>query len=136
MRFRSGQLNISYTEFLTDICKRLLHRNRVPVFCIRIAFLQFRIQLHRRHAADIQRVFRKGARKVEKNCFDELYYRLISSEYHIGRRKGFIHIYLAAVIHEFKQSVLITDRFGQVATSTDTLLQINAEPKKILYKLP
>lgn len=31
-------------------------------------------------------------------------------------------------MHEFRQSVLITDRFGQVPTSTDTLLQINAEP--------
>ena len=43
-------------------------------------------------------------------------------------RKGLIPIYLAAVMHEFRQSVLITDRFGQVPTSTDTLLQINAEP--------
>ena len=73
--------------------------------------------------------FVKGARKLEKSCFDELYHRLTSAEYHIGLRKGLIPIYLAAVIHEFKQSVLITDRFGQVATSTDTLLQINAEPK-------
>lgn len=73
--------------------------------------------------------FVKGARKVEKRCFDELYHRLTSAEYHIGLRKGLIPIYLAVVIHEFKPSILITDRLGQVATSTDTLLQINAEPK-------
>lgn len=60
--------------------------------------------------------------------FGELYYRLTDAEYHIGMRKGLIPIYLAAVLHEFKQSVLITDRFGQVPTSTDVLMQINAEP--------
>ena len=73
--------------------------------------------------------FIRESRKTGKSCFDDLYYRLTSAEHHIGLRKGLIPIYLAAVIHEFKQSVLITDRFGQVATSTDTLLQINAEPK-------
>ena len=73
--------------------------------------------------------FIRESRKTGKSCFDELYYRLTSAEHHIGLRKGLIPIYLAAVIHEFKRSVLITDRFGQVATSTDTLLQINAEPK-------
>ena len=60
--------------------------------------------------------------------FGELYRRLTSAEYHIGMRKGLIPIYLAVVLHEFKQSVMITDRFGQVATSTDVLLQINADP--------
>ncbi len=73
--------------------------------------------------------FIRGSRATGKSCFDELYSQLTKAEYHIGLRKGLIPIYLAAVIHEFKQSVLITDRFGQVATSTDTLLQINAEPK-------
>lgn len=73
--------------------------------------------------------FIRESRKNGKNCFADLYHQLTNAEYHIGLRKGLIPIYLAAVIHEFKQSVLITDRFGQVPTSTDTLLQINAEPK-------
>lgn len=73
--------------------------------------------------------FIRESRTTKKSCFADLYYRLTSPDYHIGIRKGLIPIYLAAVIHEFKQRVLITDRFGQVATSTDTLLQINAEPK-------
>lgn len=72
--------------------------------------------------------FIRGARQNGQMNFGELYRRLTGAEYHIGMRKGLIPIYLAAVLHEFKQSVLLTDRFGQVATSTDVLLQINAEP--------
>lgn len=73
--------------------------------------------------------FIKEAHQMGQRNFGDLYYRLTSAEYHIGMRKGLIPIYLAAVLHEFKQSVMITDRFGQVAISTDVLLQINAEPK-------
>lgn len=71
---------------------------------------------------------REAHQKGQMN-FGELYHRLTSAEYHIGLRKGLIPIYVAAVLHEFKQSVMISDRFGQVATSTDILLQINADPK-------
>lgn len=70
------------------------------------------------------------AHQKNKISFGELYYRLISAEHHIGIRKGLIPIYLSAVIHEFKQSILISDRFGQVPTTVDTLLQINAEPSE------
>lgn len=72
--------------------------------------------------------FINEAHQKGQTCFDELYHRLTSAEYHIGMRKGLIPIYLAAVLHEYKQSVLITDRFGQVTTSTDVLLQSNADP--------
>ena len=72
--------------------------------------------------------FLREARHQGKMSFGDLYHRLTSAEHHIGMRKGLIPIYLAAVLHEFKQSVLITDRFGQVPTSTDVLLQINADP--------
>ncbi len=72
--------------------------------------------------------FIREARHKGKVNFADLYYRLTSAEYHIGMRKGLILIYVAAVLHEFKQSVLIMDRFGQVPTSTDVLLQINADP--------
>ena len=68
------------------------------------------------------------ARKSGAVSFAELYYRLVSPEYHIGLRKGLIPIYLAAVIHEYKREVIISDQFGQVSLSADTLLQINAKP--------
>lgn len=73
--------------------------------------------------------FIRDAHQKGQMGFEELYHRLTSAEYHIGIRKGLIPIYLAAVLHEFKQSVMITDRFGQVSMSTDILLQINADPK-------
>jgi hypothetical protein len=61
--------------------------------------------------------------------FEELYRRLTSAEYHIGLRKGLIPIYLAVVIHEYKREVIISDQFGQVALSAETLLQINSKPE-------
>lgn len=60
--------------------------------------------------------------------FDELYFRLTSAEGKIGLRKGLIPIYLAAVMHEYKREVIISDQFGQVALSAETLLQINSKP--------
>jgi hypothetical protein len=60
--------------------------------------------------------------------FTELYHRLASPEYHIGLRKGLIPIYLAVVIHEYKKEVIISDQFGQVPLTAETLLQINSKP--------
>lgn len=73
--------------------------------------------------------FIQTTQQVGQRSFAELYYELTSAECHIGLRKGLIPIYLAVVLHEYKQSVMITDRYGQVAISTDTLLQINANPE-------
>ena len=61
--------------------------------------------------------------------FKELYQRLMSPEHHIGLRKGLIPIFLAAVIHEHKREVIISDQYGQVTTSADVLLQINSKPE-------
>lgn len=61
--------------------------------------------------------------------FKILYDRLTKPENHIGLRKGVIPIYLSAVIHKHKQSVMISDRVGQTAVNVDTLLQINAKPE-------
>lgn len=60
--------------------------------------------------------------------FGVLYRRLAAPENHIGLRKGLIPIYLAAVFHEFKQELILQDRFGQVSITADTLLQVNANP--------
>lgn len=61
--------------------------------------------------------------------FGVLYRRLVAPENHIGLRKGLIPIYLAAVFHEFKQELILQDRFGQVPITADTLLQVNAAPE-------
>lgn len=61
--------------------------------------------------------------------FSELYRRLVSPEGKIGLRKGLIPIYLAAVLHEYKREVIISDQFSQVSLTADVLLQINAKPE-------
>lgn len=69
-----------------------------------------------------------GARRNGTIGFDVLYDMLTLPEYHIGLRKGLIPIYLAAVIHEYRQQVVISDKYGQVSMTADTLFQINATP--------
>lgn len=68
------------------------------------------------------------ARRNGKVCFSDLYIKLMSAEYHIGLRLGLIPVYLAAVLHEYKQQVFITDKYGQVPINSDVLLQINSDP--------
>lgn len=68
------------------------------------------------------------ARNAGSVCFDALYNTLTRPECSIGLRRGLIPIYLAAAMHEYKDRLLITNKFGQVALTADTLLQINADP--------
>ena len=69
-----------------------------------------------------------STRECGRSNFGELYERLISPEYHIGLRLGLIPIYIAAVMHKYRQQIVITDNSGQVPVSADALLQINAAP--------
>lgn len=68
------------------------------------------------------------ARQNGQVNFDVLYERLTSPEHHIGLRYGLIPIYLAVVMHHYRQQIVINDRFGPVQTSVDTLVQINSDP--------
>lgn len=68
------------------------------------------------------------ARQNGKICFSVLYERLTSPDYHIGLRSGLIPIYIAAVLHNYRQQTVINDRFGPVQTSVDVLVQINSDP--------
>lgn len=77
--------------------------------------------------------FIMDARQKVSMSFEELYRRLTSAEFHIGLRRGLIPIYLAAVMHEYKREVIISDQFGQVALSAETLLQINAKPEMFTF---
>lgn len=71
-----------------------------------------------------------GAKKTEKVSFAVLYDLLCSADNGVGIRRGLIPIYLSVVLHERKQQVVISDRFGQVPINADTLLQINSEPSQ------
>lgn len=68
------------------------------------------------------------ARQKGRICFSELYERLTAPDYHIGLRHGLIPIYVAAVLHNYRQQIVIKDRFGPVSTNVDILVQINSEP--------
>lgn len=70
------------------------------------------------------------ARQEEKVSFDQLYDLLCSAENHIGLRLGLVPIYLAVVLHEYKQRVVIMDKRGQIPLTVDALIQINAEPSQ------
>ena len=61
--------------------------------------------------------------------FIELYRRLCSAENQISIRKELIPLYLSAVLHEYKQHVIIKDRFEQVSLNVDVIMQINARPE-------
>lgn len=61
--------------------------------------------------------------------FSVLYEQLTSPEYHIGLRYGLIPIYLAVVMHKYRQQIVINDRFGPMQTSVDVLVQINKAPE-------
>lgn len=61
--------------------------------------------------------------------FADLYLQLTHPDFGYGLRKGVIPIYLAAVLHEFKREIVITDSHGQVNLNADTLAQINAKPE-------
>lgn len=70
------------------------------------------------------------ARREEKVSFEQLYNLLCSAENHIGLRYGLVPIYLAVVLHEYKQRVVIMDKRGQIPLTVDALVQINAEPSQ------
>ena len=69
------------------------------------------------------------ARHNEHLSFAVLYERLTSPQYHIGLRYGVIPIYIAAVMHNYRQQTVICDRFGPVQTTADVLVQINTAPR-------
>ncbi len=60
--------------------------------------------------------------------FSVLYDRLTSPRNHIGLRHGLIPIYVAAVMHNYRQQTVVHDRFGPVQLSADVLVQINSDP--------
>jgi hypothetical protein len=62
--------------------------------------------------------------------FGVLYDRLIKPEYHIGLKKGVIPIYIAAVLHSFKQYVVITRGNRELEINAELLNSINENPSE------
>ena len=72
--------------------------------------------------------FISEAREQGFCSFTTLYDWLCSPQKRISLRKELVPLYLAAVLHEHKQQVVIKDRFGQVPLTADTVMQINSIP--------
>lgn len=72
--------------------------------------------------------FIQRARHEGTSNFGELYGELTLPEGGIGIRKPLVLIYLAAMLHEFRQEAVITSESGQMPLSVETLLQIEADP--------
>ncbi len=70
------------------------------------------------------------ARDTGVQSFMVLYERLCTAERGIALRRELVPIYLAVVLQKYKKQVAISNRFGQVLLTSDTLMQINAAPEK------
>lgn len=74
------------------------------------------------------------ARQGKHHSFNLLYERLTSPKYHIGLRYGLIPIYIALVMHQYRQQVVINEVINNSSvagpTTVDVLLQINSAPEK------
>ena len=62
-------------------------------------------------------------------CFSVLYELLCSPNNKIALRRELVPIFLAAVLHEYKKNIVISDQRGQVQLLSDTITQINAVPE-------
>lgn len=74
--------------------------------------------------------FIQGAKRKGVCEFTQLYYELMSPQKGIGIRKSLIPIYLAAVLHEYRQEAVIINNTEQVPLNLDALLQIEADPSQ------
>lgn len=85
-----------------------------------------------RNTSNMLRVIERfilSARKKSRVPFTSLYVDLKGPEKHIGMRSGLIPIYLSAVLHNYKNEIVIYDSYGQAPINADTIAQINAQPE-------
>ena len=66
----------------------------------------------------------------ETSSFAVLYHKLRYPEYHIGLKKGVIPIYIACVLHQYKNYLVIKAKDVEFPVSVDLLNSINEEPEK------
>lgn len=74
--------------------------------------------------------FIQGAKRKGVCEFTQLYYELMSPQKGIGIRKSLIPIYLAAVLHEYRQEAVLINNTEQIPLNLDALLQIEANPSR------
>ncbi|MBF7081860.1 hypothetical protein IT084_02580 [Desulfallas sp. Bu1-1] len=82
-----------------------------------------------RYVLAIIQEFFVGPERVGEQCFSELYDTLTLPEHGIGMKKGVIPIYIAAVLHQHKKSLVIKNRDREVKITADILNSINEKPE-------
>ena len=69
-----------------------------------------------------------GPERVGEQSFSELYDTLTLPEHGISMKKGVIPVYIAAVLHEHKKSLVIKNMDSEVKITADVLNSINEKP--------
>lgn len=75
------------------------------------------------------------ASKGRKTNFGQLYVKLTSPEYHIGLKKGVIPIYIAAVLHHYKQHLVVVRNNRELDITAELLNSINENPTEYMVYL-
>lgn len=70
------------------------------------------------------------ANSSEGTCFQTLYNLLIVPENGFGLRKGVIPIFIAAVLHKYKRTLVIKEGENEAKITADLLNNINQNPEK------
>ena len=82
------------------------------------------------HMLEVISGFIQSAKRKGVCEFAQLYYELMSPQNEIGIRKSLIPIYLAVVLHEYRQEAVIINNAEQIPLNLDALLQIEADPSQ------
>ncbi|KJS16646.1 MAG: hypothetical protein VR69_08255 [Peptococcaceae bacterium BRH_c4b] len=69
-----------------------------------------------------------GPERMGEQSFGELYDILTLTEHGIGMKKGVIPVYIAAVLHQHKKSLVIKNWDSEVKITADVLNSINEKP--------
>ncbi len=83
---------------------------------------------------EISHFFQKSSNN-RSTSFAVLYDRLMKAKYHIGLKKGVIPIYIAAVLHSFKQYAVITRGTRELEIDAELLNSINENPLEYSFCL-
>lgn len=82
-----------------------------------------------RYMLAVLQEFFVGPERVGEQNFGDLYDTLTLPEHGIGMKKGVIPVYIAAVLHQHKKSLVIKNRDKEVKITADVLNSINEKPE-------
>lgn len=112
-----------------SIMRSTLIRNNILVESDGIVSINFDVDKNLSNMLNVIVDFILNAKNKDSVSFEELYSRLTLPEYGIGLRNGIIPIYIATVLHEYKQNIIIKNTLNdEIPLNLDTIIKINAKP--------